>query len=118
MKTKTLAEQATHIVEIYLQMQPPVSAVDYGRIANEIRAMIPANTGPDGYRWRFHAGPWAVSCDANWLAAQNMADKMKKRDMRNTFNRIPRAGNIKQYTAKQFDAACKRTPELENTTEY
>ena len=115
MKTKTLAETAKHTIDIYLQLPPPVTAKEFDRIASEIRANTPATSHDigDGYRWRFIAGNWSVSCEANWLAAQNMADKMRKRDYRNTHNRIPRTVNMKQYTALQYDAALKRTPELE-----
>ncbi len=111
----SLNERANHVIDIYLQLAPPVTTKDFERIAVEICALMPATSNSTAacYRWKFIAGQWSVSCDANRDAARAMASKMRKRDYRTRGNGIPSAGNLRQYTANQFAQAVKRTPELE-----
>jgi len=112
----SLNERAAEIHAVYLQLAPPVTTKDFDRVAVEILALMPATGIPDSRmrRWQFIAGQWSVSCDANRDAARALASKMRKRDFRTRGNGIPSAGNLRQYTPKQYAQALLRCPELES----
>ena len=113
-----LNQKAEHVIPIYLQLAPPVGARDWDRFILEMLATEPANTRESdfGYRWRFIAGGFSVSCDANHDAASALRERLRKRarSYANNHNRLPAKTNTRQYTAAQYDAAVKRTPELES----
>ncbi len=112
---KNLNENADHVVDIYLQLAPPTTAREWDRFLLEMYAMTPA-VGRSVWRWRFIAGTFSVSCDANHEAASALRLRLSKRrrSYRTTGNELPRAANLKQYTPVQYAAALKRTPELES----